>query len=182
MVLGTAAFAAAQATPQYNYPYRVDPNTIPKSDRANDCDADTLLYSCVCETGVSPNITQYSETLPFYICQAWGNQCVLDCGPGANACANDCRVNHPCGAQNPDRSGGPNNFSGPAVSSLASGAASPTKSPSPSIPLTGFGSSSTGSTTSFTSQGGAAGLVVPTAAMGLGALCGSVFLGFAMYL
>lgn len=61
----------------------------------NECDADALTYSCVCENNVSPNITQYSQTLPFYICQAWGTQCVAGCGNGANTCADKCRyVSH----------------------------------------------------------------------------------------
>jgi hypothetical protein len=57
----------------------------------NECDPDTLTYSCVCENNITPNITQYSQTLPFYICQAWGTQCVKNCGNGANACADACR-------------------------------------------------------------------------------------------
>jgi hypothetical protein len=57
----------------------------------NTCDPDALTYSCICDNGVSPNVTQYSQTLPFYICQAWGTQCVANCGLGANACADACR-------------------------------------------------------------------------------------------
>lgn len=61
-----------------------------------------LTYGCVCEDGKSPNLSEYSLTLPFFICQEWGNQCVTSCGNDA-ACASDCRENHPCGAQNPTR-------------------------------------------------------------------------------
>lgn len=57
---------------------------------ANDCDSDNLTYNCVCDNGVSPNITMYSQTLPFYICQAWGTQCVKNCGLGSNTCASKC--------------------------------------------------------------------------------------------
>jgi hypothetical protein len=56
----------------------------------NECDPDTLIYSCVCDNGVAPNITQYSQTLPFYICQAWGTQCVTGCN-GDNTCSDKCR-------------------------------------------------------------------------------------------
>jgi hypothetical protein len=56
----------------------------------NECDPDALTYSCVCENNVSPNITQYSQTLPFFICQEWGNQCVTGCN-GNNTCADSCR-------------------------------------------------------------------------------------------
>lgn len=61
-----------------------------------------LTYGCVCENGLSPNLSEYSLTLPFFICQEWGNQCVAGCA-GDSACASDCRQNHPCGALNPTR-------------------------------------------------------------------------------
>jgi len=48
-------------------------------------------------------MTEYSLTLPFHMCQEWGNQCVTACGLGANQCASDCREKHPCGAQDPTR-------------------------------------------------------------------------------
>lgn len=51
---------------------------------------------------MSPNLSEYSLTLPFFICQEWGNQCVTGCS-GDAACASDCRQNHPCGALNPTR-------------------------------------------------------------------------------
>lgn len=69
----------------------------------NTCEQETLSYSCVCGDGLSPNVTQYTQTLPYFICQEWGNQCVAACGNGNNACSSDCRENHPCGAQDPIR-------------------------------------------------------------------------------
>lgn len=69
---------------------------------ANSCDATTLTYSCVCGNGLSPNISQYSQTLPYFICTEWGNQCVTACGSDSS-CASACRDDHPCGAQNPIR-------------------------------------------------------------------------------
>ena len=56
----------------------------------NDCDSDALTYSCVCENNVAPNITQYSQTLPYYICTQWGTNCVKNCN-GDNTCADKCR-------------------------------------------------------------------------------------------
>ena len=56
----------------------------------NDCDADALTYNCLCENNVAPNITQYSQTLPYYICTQWGTQCVTNCR-GDNTCADKCR-------------------------------------------------------------------------------------------
>nr|OQO30556.1 hypothetical protein B0A51_01182 [Rachicladosporium sp. CCFEE 5018] len=69
---------------------------------SNTCDAQSLTYSCVCSDGTSPNITEYTQTLPFFICQEWGNQCSSNCGTD-NTCVAACRQNHPCGAQSPIR-------------------------------------------------------------------------------
>lgn len=63
------------------------------STTENDCDADALTYTCVCDNGVSPNITQYSQTLPFFICQQWGNNCVDNCS-GDSSCQDSCRYVH----------------------------------------------------------------------------------------
>ncbi|KAG9229540.1 hypothetical protein BJ875DRAFT_192451 [Amylocarpus encephaloides] len=69
---------------------------------SNTCDAATLTYSCVCGNGLSPNATEYSQTLPYFICTQYGQQCVAACGAD-NTCASHCRANNPCGAQNPER-------------------------------------------------------------------------------
>jgi hypothetical protein len=66
----------------------------------NTCDSDTLKFSCECGDGLRPNVTQYTQTMPFFICQEWGNQCVTGCN-GDNACSSSCRQDHPCGAQDP---------------------------------------------------------------------------------
>ncbi|KAK4240859.1 hypothetical protein C8A03DRAFT_12857 [Achaetomium macrosporum] len=106
--------------------YYIDPESVPLSSRmawcndqrsscpticlqtttgppeVNTCDAETLTYGCVCSDGKQPNISEYTLTLPYYVCTEWGNQCVKDCGSN-NVCASDCREQHPCGAQNPVR-------------------------------------------------------------------------------
>lgn len=121
-LLALTGLAAAQQV------YEIDPDTVPKSTRqywckqqksqcpliclqqpgvksqntiTNDCDPDTLDASCVCENNVSPNITQYSQTIPYFKCTEWGNQCVKACGPSDASCATSCRADHPCGAQDP---------------------------------------------------------------------------------
>jgi hypothetical protein len=76
------------------------PDTLTTND--NTCDSDTLSYSCVCSNGFSPNVTEYTQTMPFFVCQEWGNQCVKGCN-GDNTCAASCQQDHPCGAQSPIR-------------------------------------------------------------------------------
>lgn len=62
-----------------------------------------MTYGCVCSNGLQPNVSEYSLTLPYFVCQEWGNQCVKACGQANNGCANACRADHPCGARNPSR-------------------------------------------------------------------------------
>jgi len=66
----------------------------------NTCNAATLSFACVCGGGVSPNATEYSQTLPYFICTEYGTQCIAACG-GVNTCQSACRQDHPCGAQDP---------------------------------------------------------------------------------
>jgi hypothetical protein len=47
-------------------------------------------------------VSEFSLTLPFHVCQEWGNQCVTKCGSN-NICASNCREGNPCGATNPQR-------------------------------------------------------------------------------
>ena len=35
----------------------------------------TLEYECTCTDGSTPNITDYRDTLPFYVCQQWITDC-----------------------------------------------------------------------------------------------------------
>ncbi|KAJ5875424.1 uncharacterized protein N7473_012771 [Penicillium subrubescens] len=71
---------------------------VPES---NNCTAETLTYSCVCSNGISPNASEYSQTLPYFICTEANNQCVNACSD--SACQSRCRTANPCGAQNPPR-------------------------------------------------------------------------------
>jgi len=77
--------------------------TPPGNTLTNTCDTATLTYGCLCGNGLQPNVSEYSLTLPFFVCQEWGNQCVTACGIYNNQCASDCRQNHPCGALSPTR-------------------------------------------------------------------------------
>ncbi|CBX95220.1 hypothetical protein IAQ61_004044 [Plenodomus lingam] len=204
LALGTAAlagFSSAQTTSQQNYPYTIDPNTVSESDRTfwcdqniaqcpliclqqpgvtsmsteeNSCDSTALTYTCVCENGVVPNVTQYSQTLPFFICQEWGNNCVANCR-GDNTCQSKCRSDHPCGAQSP--------FLGNAsLSSTATAGPTGGASATNSIPITGFGGQQPTGSSSSGNTGAASTGFVPNAGLSLAAVFGSVFLGFAILL
>lgn len=63
----------------------------------------TLDFSCVCDNGLTPNASEYSQTVPFYECTEAATQCVNRCPKTDSACQSQCRTANPCGAQNPTR-------------------------------------------------------------------------------
>lgn len=162
----------------------------------NTCDSDTLDYSCECGDGLRPNVTQYTQTMPFFICQEWGNQCVTACN-GDNACSSACRQDHPCGAQDPIR---PNSST---ISSTMSSSASRTASEAGATTdssggtiYSGFGgasstgdsssaeesSSSSASSDAADSSAGRAAALEFGHTFGILALAGAFFGGFALVL
>ena len=60
------------------------------STRSNTCDPASLAWTCICTDGTQPNVSQYSQTVPFYECQEFGNQCVTNCGNDPT-CQTNCR-------------------------------------------------------------------------------------------
>ncbi|KAF1975286.1 hypothetical protein BU23DRAFT_388817, partial [Bimuria novae-zelandiae CBS 107.79] len=153
-----AGLSAAQE--QYN----IDPNTVQQSTRdywcqqqesvcpqiclqqpgvssmntvSNDCDPDSLVANCVCDNGISPNLTEFTQTLPYNICTQWGTNCVSDCAQSDNACKDACRADHPCGAQSPFK--GNSSTTSSSHSATAKPTASSTDSEaSATVPVTGF--------------------------------------------
>ncbi|KAI3399957.1 hypothetical protein diail_5113 [Diaporthe ilicicola] len=121
----TASLAAAAVfVAAVQADYMIDPSSVPLSTRkswcqseistcpsicqdqsdtgaqVNTCDPDTLQYGCLCGDNTQPNVSQYSLTLPYFVCTEWGNQCVSKCN-GDNTCESACRQDHPCGATDP---------------------------------------------------------------------------------
>lgn len=154
---------------------------------SNTCDPDTLDYSCVCDNGLSPNISEYSQTIPYFTCTESNNQCRTACGISNNACAAACVEDHPCGAQNPTRVNATTTATGTA-SATGTGASSTDDSTSV---YSGFGSSasSTGSADSGSEGGNAssssgAGRVLVNFGQiyGLGVVAAGIVTGFAILL
>ncbi|KAG5989369.1 hypothetical protein E4U43_004515 [Claviceps pusilla] len=75
--------------------------TEPRTTLVNTCDPDTLQFGCLCGNNMQPNVSEYSLSLPYFVCQEWALQCQKACD--TNACKSDCVQNHPCGAQNPQK-------------------------------------------------------------------------------
>ncbi|KAI7499128.1 hypothetical protein KC367_g4745 [Hortaea werneckii] len=120
----------------------------------NTCDATSLTYACICANGLSPNISEYSQTLPYYICQEWTNQCVANCAPADNACASSCRDDHPCGALNPTRVNTSTVSSTMSRTATGGGAGSTTTGGGGDTVYTGFGGDSAAAATSSTGGSG----------------------------
>lgn len=75
-------------------------------DRAplvNECDADALTYGCLCGDNTKPNMSEYSLTIPYFVCREWGTQCVAACDDTDTPCQSSCQQDNPCGALDPER-------------------------------------------------------------------------------
>ncbi|CCU81437.1 unnamed protein product [Blumeria hordei] len=135
---------------------------------SNTCDPKSLTFNCVCESGQSPNSSEYSQTLPFFMCQEFGNQCVAGCG-GNPECQSKCRENHPCGAQNPTRV----NTTSTAIEP------SKTDTSTSGVAFTGLGGSSATDSSDSSKSGSLAALDLGRS-YGLAIVFAGVFAGFAV--
>jgi len=145
----------------------------------NKCDTTSLDWSCVCANGITPNVSQYSLTIPYFECTEYANQCVKNCGLGNNACSNTCRTAHPCGAQSPNRV---NTSSSTSTASGSDSTAAATSLDS----FGGAGSNGAAATSAAGSSGTKASAAMTAVnlgqAYGLTVVFGGIFAGFALLL
>lgn len=132
----------------------------------NTCDPETLTYGCVCSDHKQPNVSEYTLTLPYHVCTAWGTQCVAGCGSN-NQCSSDCREKHPCGAQSPIRAN---------ATTTSATSASATATPTNQV----FDGLSDGTSNNNNNKGNAAGALRFGDSYGLAVVAGGLFAGFAM--
>lgn len=148
------------------------------STTSNSCDPKTLTYSCTCPGGITPNASEYSQTIPYFICTQVNENCVKACGTSNNACSSACRQDHPCGAQNP----GVANTSSISATSTSSGSSG---SSATAATTTGFGSfgdaTTTASSTSSTKSAAIAALNLGNT-YGVAVIAAGVFAGFGLML
>lgn len=126
----------------------------------------------MCSDGKQPNVTEYTQTLPYHVCTAWGSQCVTACGSD-NKCASDCREKHPCGAQTPTR-----NNDTTSSTTVAAPAATSTGPPADQA-YDGFAG---GSGDDSNNDKNAAGSLRFANSYGLAVVAGGLFAGFAVLL
>ncbi|KAF8245924.1 hypothetical protein K440DRAFT_651252 [Wilcoxina mikolae CBS 423.85] len=145
-----------------------------KSTTENECYPENLFYSCVCSDGLRPNLTEYSETIPYYVCTIEQGQCITACGAGNNDCAEQCRKTNVCGATHPKTYNA-------TASASASGTASPSATGTGSSSDSGFatvGGGSSGSSSNTKNAAGALFLQVGHA-YGMGAVAAGIAVGVA---
>jgi len=197
MFFRSSVLAAASLTAVAQAQYKIDPETVDMNQRdywctmqvetcplicyesspdpvlVNECDAEKLTYGCLCGDNSKPNVTEYSQTLPYFVCRQWGIQCVDDCADQDTACQSACLADHPCGASNPKR-----------VTSTSSSASTATRAPSETktdddnvVLYTG---PSDPENNNNNDNGNAAALVEAGAMYGWAVLFGGVGIGFAL--
>ncbi|KAK9329309.1 hypothetical protein V1520DRAFT_343755 [Lipomyces starkeyi] len=153
-----ATTALAQTYPTFNASI-IDPNTRLQwcqsevatcplicldegySATSNLCYPDNLYYICQCSNGHSPNLTEYSLTIPYFVCQEQVTLCANNCGSD-NTCVSACRQNKQCGATNPTRvnvSSTSTAVHSTASSSLGSSLTTVTSAASSAVAFNGFG-------------------------------------------
>lgn len=132
----------------------------------------TLSYGCLCGNNQQPNVSEYTMTLPYYVCTEWGNQCVQSCGDD-NTCSAACRQDHPCGAQVPK-----SNSTTTASSSQPTSTAATT---SANEIFTGIAGATATASPSNDGQVSAAALAFGRG-WGLAVVAGGLFAGFALML
>jgi len=177
-----SGFAAAQVQTGN---YTIDPNSVTSTVRADWCRAETntcpvlcggnlyksntctqsdLTYTCVCNNGVSPDMSLYQNTIPSFVCQEYKGQCLAN--NAGNATAQDQCQKITCG-----------NLTASNIISSSTSASSSTTSSSGSgtvasaTSAVASGASSAASSASSAASTGAASAVT----IGNGALVASLF-------
>ncbi|KAI5798930.1 hypothetical protein EDC01DRAFT_23410 [Geopyxis carbonaria] len=147
---------------------------LEKKTVKNECFPDNLFYQCLCSEGITPNLTEYSQTIPYFQCTIDLNACVKGCS-GDPKCNTQCPKTHVCGASSPKKS----NSTKTTSSATASASASATGDSSDDSG-SGFASSD-GSSNASSDSSGAGGLVISVGkAYGLGLVAvgiGAAFVG-----
>jgi len=152
---------------------------------SNTCDATSLAFSCVCGNGITPNASQYSQTIPYFLCTQTNTNCVNNCG-GDSSCQSACRDDNPCGAQNPTRV---NTSTISTMSATATSGGSAAGTASGGAVFTGFGGGSAATTAAGSSSGSGSKKSAASAMLlnigqvyGLGLVAASFLAGFTMML
>lgn len=59
---------------------------------------ETFTFACECAEGPTPDLTEYKDTLPYYVCEATFAQCIENNASDAEA-QQECKDNRTCGSK-----------------------------------------------------------------------------------
>jgi len=113
---------------------------------ANDCDVNTLNYTCTCSNGSAPGLDYYIQTIPTFICQQAYSDCIAANTASSKAqdeCTNN--IQKKCGTLDPSKA----QVGGGSDDTTSSAGSSATPS------ATGSGSQNAPATTSTSKAGSA---------------------------
>jgi len=108
----------------------------------NDCWTEDLYFECVCEGGITPNMTEYSLTIPYNLCIQSKQACADNCGNNQD-CATLCFSGKQCGATDPRRVNTTSTSTTVSATGTATNTPSSTSTNSPTTndPFSGMGAS-----------------------------------------
>ncbi|QKX62480.1 uncharacterized protein TRUGW13939_09641 [Talaromyces rugulosus] len=97
-----AGFNLGEVTPAQKRSWCLaETNTCPQicggAASPNDCDPDTLNFDCTCVNGTVPDVEPYTNTIPFFVCQANYDQCIQN-NPNDLDAQKACKDNANCGS------------------------------------------------------------------------------------
>ncbi|KAI1612058.1 hypothetical protein EDD37DRAFT_651276 [Exophiala viscosa] len=149
--VATAGFNAANVSSATAFAWcHAQLNTCPQicggSASSNQCDDTAFTYSCICANGTVPDCTAFTQTLPYYMCQATYAQCINDHPNDAEGQAT-CATDEQCGTRNATAEALAETS---AASSSAAAATSSSSSSSSATAASTGSSSATGSSASST--------------------------------
>jgi hypothetical protein len=93
----------------------------------NDCDTSTLEYKCTCSDGTAPDLENYIQTVPTFICERAFEECIA-ANTASSRAQDECETNikSQCGDLDPTKA----QANTPSEDSTTSAGSSPTDSPS----------------------------------------------------
>ncbi|KAK1782730.1 hypothetical protein QBC45DRAFT_288012, partial [Copromyces sp. CBS 386.78] len=124
-----------------------------KAVKTNDCQADTLKYECTCQSGDTPDLENYTQTVPTFMCQEAYSACInahKDDAMGQDKCKKD--IFDQCGTLDPTKAEIKTTSSAAATTS----AAKPTETKEAAAETSAAAPSSTSASSSFAAPTNAA--------------------------
>ncbi|KAK4152451.1 hypothetical protein C8A00DRAFT_16251 [Chaetomidium leptoderma] len=115
--------------------------------KANDCNVDTLAYTCTCSNGTAPGLEYYIQSIPTFICEQVYSDCIA-ANTSSSRAQDECTTNikSKCGTLDPAKA----QISNPSTETTKGAGSDPTDAPDASKPANKDSPSASSSTSSST--------------------------------